>query len=181
MTRKTLEFLSGFLQQFRAELAIPVADFGGNKKIGSNFVKILLKDNGIDKKHYEILDYTTGYDLLKPIKGKKYGLGICMDLLEHVSQPFIVVKNIKDALKPGALIFVTVPFVWDVHEYPEDYWRFTPAGLTELFSGFECISAFLVSDVANDFVVPTDKEKEADLVWLRERVVAVYRKPLTKR
>ena len=42
-------------------------------------------------------------------------------------------------LKPGALLLLTVPFVWDEHEQPHDFARYSSFGLTALLqrSGFE--------------------------------------------
>lgn len=62
------------------------------------------------------------------------GLGLfdhvdCLSVLEHSKRPWLLAANLQRMMKPGATIFVTVPFVWKVHAYPDDYFRFTPAGL----------------------------------------------------
>lgn len=92
-----------------------------------------------------------------------------MDLLEHTSNPFLVAKSIRGSLKRGAYLFVTAPFNWGIHYFPKDYWRFTPQGIEELFSGeddplamnIEALS--LMSD-------PVPGEKE-----IHTRTVAVFR------
>jgi SAM-dependent methyltransferase len=61
----------------------------------------------------------------------------CMSVLEHCRQPWLMAKNIENVLEPGGTIFVTVPFVWRVHGYPDDYWRFTISGVKALFSQIE--------------------------------------------
>jgi SAM-dependent methyltransferase len=140
-----------------------VADYGGTAKIGGNLVKGMLERGGM--KDYTMLDYDSGVDLLKPIEGEKFDLGICMDLLEHTTNPFIVAKNIKDSLREGAYLFVTVPWVWELHSYPGDYWRFTIDGVKELFTGMEVIEEGYLRDKH------TDPEPLP-----RERVIVIFKK-----
>lgn len=57
----------------------------------------------------------------------------CMSVLEHSRRPWLLAANIERMLRAGGSLFVTVPFVWAVHGYPDDYWRLTESGLRELF------------------------------------------------
>lgn len=58
----------------------------------------------------------------------------CVSVLEHARRPWLVVQNMEQVLVEGGTMFVTVPFVWRVHSYPNDYWRFTMDGLMSLFT-----------------------------------------------
>src|SRR3990167_353252 len=142
MTVTSINALSLFLQKHQQFFfdEMRIADYGGTDSIGDNVIRSLLAS--VDLKNYHMLDFDNGVDLREPIPGEKFDLGICMDLLEHTSNPFVVSKNIIDSLKPGALLFVTVPFVWEVHYVPQDFWRFTVQGLTELFKEMEVESVF---------------------------------------
>ena len=97
-----------------------------------------------------------------------------MDLLEHVSNPFIVAKNIIDSLTPGALLFVTVPFIWEIHGYPQDYWRFTPDGVAELFKEMQLevvyveVDTFEPSDPNYKPIVPVTRP------WTR--IIGIFKK-----
>lgn len=162
MTKNSLNHLAAFLNKFSSELKTPIADYGGTDNIGNQVVRTMLKAGGITD--YHMLDYDNGIDLLKPIKGKKFGTGICMDLLEHTNNPFIVVENIKKSLKSGALLFVTVPWIWEIHHVPRDLWRFTSEGVYELFKDMEVITIYQVRDPADDEDLP------------RERIVGIFRK-----
>lgn len=146
MTETSFEALRSFIIKFQSEFTdkTRVADYGGTDSVCENQVKNLLASGNI--KDYHMLDFDNGIDLRKPIKGKKFGLGICMDLLEHTSDPKLVAKNIMNSLKPGALLYVTAPFVWALHAYPDDFWRFTPHGITELFKGMEILTVYAVHD-----------------------------------
>jgi hypothetical protein len=57
----------------------------------------------------------------------------CMSVLEHVRRPWLMAANLERMLVPEGTIYVTVPFVWRVHGYPDDYWRFTASGVRQLF------------------------------------------------
>ncbi|MGI8412585.1 MAG: methyltransferase domain-containing protein [Solirubrobacteraceae bacterium] len=56
-------------------------------------------------------------------------------VLEHVPDPAAVLGEVARALRPGGGAFLTVPFVWELHELPFDYWRFTPPSLERLLVG----------------------------------------------
>ena len=183
MTLISIQLLCSFLNAFKPKGRI--ADYGGTSKIGSDIINQALaldrvtarkaeggKDltiilNGVPKKknpEYIVLDYDNGIDLAKPIKGKKFDAGICMDLLEHTENPFIVAKNISNSLNKGAVLFVTAPFVWELHRHPIDCWRFCPQGLTRLFPDMKPVELAIVRDRVDEEDLP------------RSRVVAVFKK-----
>lgn len=58
---------------------------------------------------------------------------LCTEVLEHVPDPGIVLKEIRRVLRPGGAAVFTVPFVGELHQVPYDFWRFTPYGLKKLF------------------------------------------------
>jgi SAM-dependent methyltransferase len=70
---------------------------------------------------------------------------ICLEVLEHVPDPFRAVNEIKRVLRPRGRLFLTVPFLTSYHgksgcsaaheDYP-DFWRFTHEGLKYLFADF---------------------------------------------
>jgi SAM-dependent methyltransferase len=54
---------------------------------------------------------------------------ICNQVFEHVFNPDEFLDEIKRVLKPGGSVLLTVPFVWDEHEQPYDYGRYSSFGL----------------------------------------------------
>ena len=76
-----------------------------------------------------------------PIKDNSYNTIIATEVLEHCFEPEILLKEIYRVLKPGGLLFFTVPFVWNLHETPYDAYRYTPFALERhlLNSGFKDI------------------------------------------
>lgn len=58
----------------------------------------------------------------------------CISVLEHTPRPWLVTANLERLLMRGGTLFLTVPFVWRVHAYPDDFWRFTVSGVRALFT-----------------------------------------------
>uniref|UniRef100_A0A831U2B1 Class I SAM-dependent methyltransferase n=1 Tax=Geobacter metallireducens TaxID=28232 RepID=A0A831U2B1_GEOME len=61
---------------------------------------------------------------------------VCTEVLEHTLQPFAAVGEIRRILKPGGLLFLTVPFNFRIHGPLPDCWRFTEHGLRTLLNRF---------------------------------------------
>jgi SAM-dependent methyltransferase len=45
--------------------------------------------------------------------------------LEHVKEPALVIREIARTLVPGGRFLLVVPFEWEEHQQPHDYFRFT--------------------------------------------------------
>jgi SAM-dependent methyltransferase len=54
---------------------------------------------------------------------------IATEVFEHCPDPELIMKEIYRVLKPGGLIFFTVPFLWPLHTVPYDEYRYTPFAL----------------------------------------------------
>ncbi len=66
---------------------------------------------------------------------------LCNQVLEHVFNPDCFLTEIYRVMKPGAKMLLTVPFVWDEHEQPYDYARYSSFGLKSLLerNGFKIL------------------------------------------
>ncbi len=60
-----------------------------------------------------------------------------MEVLEHVSTPDLAISEIYRVLAPGGRLVLSTPFLFEIHEGPYDYYRFTEHGLRHLLRGFE--------------------------------------------
>jgi SAM-dependent methyltransferase len=72
------------------------------------------------------------------------GTILCIDTLEHVRNPMAAVNEMKSLLAPGGHLIITSHMYKEIHDYPHDYWRFTPdcfANLLSSFSGSLVVSA----------------------------------------
>jgi SAM-dependent methyltransferase len=64
----------------------------------------------------------------------------CQSVLEHAKRPWLLAENLERLMRPGATLFVTVPFMWRIHAYPDDFWRFTPAAVALLFPSIDWVA-----------------------------------------
>ena len=67
-----------------------------------------------------------------PFPDASFDSVLCNQVLEHVFNPDDFLKEIVRVLKPGGKLLLTVPFVWDEHEQPYDYARYSSFGLRAL-------------------------------------------------
>jgi len=76
-----------------------------------------------------------------PFNENEFDSVLCNQVLEHVFNPDEFLSEIKRVLKPGGRLLLTVPFVWDEHEQPHDYARYSSFGLKALLdkNGFNVI------------------------------------------
>jgi SAM-dependent methyltransferase len=58
---------------------------------------------------------------------------LCMVVLEHTKNPRQVILEFARVLKPGGTLVMVVPFLWEEHQIPHDYFRFTRYGVHSLF------------------------------------------------
>jgi SAM-dependent methyltransferase len=66
---------------------------------------------------------------------------VCNQVLEHVFPSQRLLGEIRRVLKTKGAVLLTVPFVWDEHEQPADYVRYTSFGLRALLDteGFDIV------------------------------------------
>jgi SAM-dependent methyltransferase len=78
---------------------------------------------------------------------------VCTEVLEHVLQPFAAAAELRRLLKPGGLVFVTVPFNFRIHGPLPDCWRFTEHGLRALFGEWELVELNAI-ETPDRFLMP---------------------------
>lgn len=76
-----------------------------------------------------------------PFEPNSFDGAVCNQVLEHVFEPDAFIREIARVLKTDGKLLLTVPFVWDEHEQPRDFGRYSSFGLTALLrrNGFEVI------------------------------------------
>lgn len=70
-----------------------------------------------------------------PFEDNSFDSVLCNQVLEHVFNPQDFLSEINRVLKPGGRLLLTVPFVWDEHEQPYDFARYSTFGLRALLEG----------------------------------------------
>jgi SAM-dependent methyltransferase len=76
-----------------------------------------------------------------PVGPGSYDAVLMFNFLEHVFEHRTVLAEAFKALAPGGRLIGTVPFMFNVHGSPSDYFRYTEFALRKLFdlSGFEVL------------------------------------------
>ena len=91
----------------------------------------------------EIYDYpstdilSTGQQL--PFADNTFDAVLSIAVLEHVDDPMTCAAELLRVLKPGGLVFASVPFLQPEHGYPSHYFNATRFGLRRLFQGAELV------------------------------------------
>lgn len=67
-----------------------------------------------------------------------FGTAVCLNVLEHVENPFRVFAALYQIMRPDSLLVLSTVFNFPYHPSPDDYWRFSPECLQHLAknSGF---------------------------------------------
>jgi len=79
-------------------------------------------------------------DITRPLEiENKFDLVICTSVLEHIFEMNLAVENLKKLVKKEGHLFISVPFIYPLHDEPADYWRFTEHSLKKLFKEFKII------------------------------------------
>jgi SAM-dependent methyltransferase len=66
---------------------------------------------------------------------------VCTQVLEHLNKPFESVAEMYRIIKKGGHVLLTAPQINELHEEPNDFFRYTKFGLISMFEerGFETI------------------------------------------
>jgi SAM-dependent methyltransferase len=70
-----------------------------------------------------------------PFPGASFDRILSIVVLEHTPQPAKVIDEFKRVLKPGGSVHMVVPHMWEEHQRPHDYFRFTSNGIRVLMEG----------------------------------------------
>lgn len=76
-----------------------------------------------------------------PFESKAFDSILSNQVFEHVFNPNSFLIEINRILKIEGKLLITVPFIWDEHEQPHDYARYSSFGLKHILNkhGFELI------------------------------------------
>lgn len=76
-----------------------------------------------------------------PFEDKSFDSILSNQVFEHVFNPNQFLKEANRVTKIGGVFLITAPFVWDEHEQPYDFARYTSFGMKHILNqnGFEII------------------------------------------
>ena len=129
----------------------------------AGYVKGRLLDVGCGRRPYEKtffagateyigVDYLSGRsrpDLVcsalgLPFAAEVFDTVVSTEVLEHVPEPLLALREMRRVLKPAGRLVLSVPMYWPRHEVPCDFFRYPYDGLLYLVkeSGLELIKLF---------------------------------------
>lgn len=71
------------------------------------------------------------------IRSNCAGMVLIFDTLEHVENVHQAMKEIHRILQPGGMVVLSSVMKFPIHDYPSDYWRFTPKAFELLLKPFD--------------------------------------------
>jgi SAM-dependent methyltransferase len=112
----------------------------GMKELFDDRVELVETDISIGPRTQIVSDATS-----IPFDDGSFDAVVAQALLEHVTDPFLVVDEIHRVLKRRGYVYAEVPFMQQVHGGAYDFHRFTHLGLLRLFRRFTEVSSGAVA------------------------------------
>lgn len=109
-----------------------------------------------------------GDALAPPFQDESFDTVMSMHVLEHVREPWTMMKQIARILRPGGSAIVTAPFQYPYHADPHDYFRFSEEGMRSLMEGAG-MRVELVSKFGGWWAMQGET--------IKQRFVSPYRRP----
>jgi len=165
-----------------------------------NYAKKRLLDLGCGNKPYKewyekLTDSSTGCDAVQgsenivdticlasalAYEDASFDTVFSTQVLEHVFEQQQMIDEASRVLKPGGCLILSVPFTWELHEEPYDFFRITKHGIKEMFerSGFEIVYIkanggkwaamfqMMINTVYSTFKYKTIKSKILKIIFL---------------
>lgn len=136
-SRKNLNtfLISSIKQHYKKNSIVLNVGAGGEiEKIILNSGVNSLKSVDIDSKRNP--DYILSIEDLNLIESNSVDLIFCIEVLEHVKNPFKAVSEINRVLNKEGILIGSTPFLHPIHDEPYDFYRYTKYGLLNMFKKF---------------------------------------------
>jgi SAM-dependent methyltransferase len=152
LSRRLLERnLEKALASLRLDSGCPVLlDLGGVGRYRGLLPKGRLLTLDLDSRHRPMV---VGRAEKIPFPDATFDLVVSTEMLEHCPEPGKIAAEVHRVLKPGGTVVLSTPFIYVVHGWPNDYYRYTASGLEHLFQHFDRVE---VVSFGNRFVAIYD-------------------------
>jgi len=143
------------IREYQSKLTGRLLDFGcGAKPYKSLFtgldeyIGVDYAQSGHSGKYSDTEFFYDGKTL--PFPNESFDSAFSSEVFEHIFNLDEILPELHRVLKPGSRILITCPFVWEEHEEPFDYARYSKFALADMLEkyGFE----IEVYDKSGDFV-----------------------------
>ena len=140
------------MQELTAEnKELLLVDFGcGDMPYRSVIEPLVGKYLGVDLEMNPKAEHHIGFDSKTTLPDNYADIILSNQVLEHVDTPSGYLQEAYRILKPGGRIILTTHGYWFYHPTPNDYWRWTSAGLRKTVEaeGFRITSFFGIMGLA---------------------------------
>jgi SAM-dependent methyltransferase len=149
----------------------------------TEYIGIDIENPGHDHTSEDIDFYYDGNTL--PFEDASFDSVITNQVFEHVFNPTRFLSEITRVLRPGGKLLLTVPFVWDEHEQPFDFARYSSFGIKHSLQthGFEVVEfRKSVQDLRVVFqlgILYIYKITRSNNVWVNRLLVLFLISPIT--
>ena len=127
----------------------------------------LSEGENVDK----VIDFTSDINSIRETLNGTFNTIICCSVMEHVKDIYAFAKNLSTVLNSDGVLFLSVPFTWEFHGYPNDFWRFTPAAIKFLFPTLDfSMSKITISSSQDRDVLTLLKDEDINRFLLKENV-----------
>lgn len=107
----------------------------------NEYIGMDIEVSGNDKNNRKYIDvYYDGKTI--PFESNSFDSVLSSEVFEHIFNLDEILKEIHRVLKPGGNALFTLPFVWEEHEKPFDFARYSKFGIQHLLvnAGFKIIA-----------------------------------------
>lgn len=135
------ELIKSFVEILVEELPAPIYEFGSYQIEGQEgFADLRVffpgrKYIGCDMRPGKGVDLVINLHEID-LPDSVAGTVLVLDTLEHVEFCRKAMSEVHRILKPGGVVVVSSVMKFIIHDYPNDYWRFTPEGFKSLLRDF---------------------------------------------
>ena len=132
------DVISVYLSNFADRKQVTAVDFGcGTTPYKALFASYVDRYMAADLPGNQVadifIDPATGR---VPLPGQSVDVVISNQVLEHVEQPEQYLREAFRLCRPGGLLILSTHGFWMYHPDPQDYWRWTGAGLRRLLQEY---------------------------------------------
>jgi len=125
------------LVQLAPMLEGTVIELGGYKKLNHSAF-------ATHAKKYVVTNISGDYDEFVDVLNMKYADNsidsfVCVAVLEHISDPWKAIQEIRRCLKPSGRLLLVAPFMYYQHGVPDDFYRFSSSALSKMLEGFNIL------------------------------------------